>query len=138
MPRESYIRVKLDQIAADRPLSAPIRIFPKAMPSVRVIDGVVCDGYCCYLGIVDGAHHFEIGVLRSVSNDDSVRIIVHEWRHIEQRMNGWLVGQNTWNGHDYSTLTYWDKPWEIDARQFEKDFTHVYRVDAEYNPYGNL
>ena len=68
---------------------------------------------------------FEIHVHYGLSKWDYLVTLAHEMVHVKQRVRGeWgqkASGINTWYKKVVPPFTkYWDEPWEIDARAWEK------------------
>ena len=68
---------------------------------------------------------FEIQIHNGLSKWDYLVTLAHEMVHVKQRVRGeWgqkASGINTWNKKVVPPFTkYWDEPWEIDARAWEK------------------
>ena len=68
---------------------------------------------------------FEIQLHYGLSKWDYLVTLAHEMVHVKQRVKGeWgqkVDGTNTWHKRTISPFTkYWDEPWEIDARAWER------------------
>ena len=68
---------------------------------------------------------FEIQIHSGLSNWDYLVTLAHEMVHVKQRVTGqWgqkRSGINSWYKKEVSPFTkYWDEPWEIDARAWER------------------
>ena len=68
---------------------------------------------------------FEIQIHNGLSKWDYLVTLAHEMVHVKQRVRGeWgqkARGINTWYKKVVPPFTkYWDEPWEIDARAWER------------------
>ena len=68
---------------------------------------------------------FEIQIHSGLSKWDYLVTLAHEMVHVKQRVTGqWgqkRCGINSWYKKEVSPFTkYWDEPWEIDARAWER------------------
>ena len=80
------------------------------------------------VGILDSVSRprfFEITIHSGLSKWDYLVTLAHEMVHVKQRVTGqWgqkASGINTWHKKVVPPFTkYWDEPWEIDARAWER------------------
>ncbi len=83
-------------------------------------------GGCVDLGDDGDHHYFDLDINNNLTQQEIVRTIFHEMKHVEQTVNGRL-DQRTWCGIDYTGVAYNDRPWEKEAYEFES------RTISEYN-----
>ena len=82
-------------------------------------------GQMLCLDSATGPRFFEIQIHSGLSKWDYLVTLAHEMVHVKQRVTGqWgqkASGVNSWYKKEVSPFTkYWDEPWEIDARAWER------------------
>ena len=81
--------------------------------------------------------HFVIKIDRDAPFNEQIGFLAHEMKHVEQVATGryqtrvWASDRQMharWNGTEMGTLSslpYWTRPWEVEAREFQKQHTPV-------------
>jgi hypothetical protein len=69
------------------------------------------------------SREFEIEVDSNQSHKSLIKTVCHEMVHVWQHATG-MLHDNHWNGVDHSASEYIDRPWEIQAYNFE---TNLYK-----------
>ena len=72
----------------------------------------------------DSKNSFEIEICKAVDDVEIAYTVFHEMKHVEQLSNGRLSHQGFitfWEGKDMPFIEYHQRPWEIEAFNFEKN-----------------
>ena len=72
----------------------------------------------------DSKNSFEIEICKSVNDVEIAYTVFHEMKHVEQLASGRLGHQGFitfWEGKDMPFIEYHQRPWEIEAFNFEKN-----------------
>ena len=72
----------------------------------------------------NGKNRFEIEICKSVNDVEIAYTVFHEMKHVEQLASGRLHHQGFvtfWEGKDMPLIEYHQRPWEIEAFNFEKN-----------------
>jgi hypothetical protein len=135
MITKDWAVAKTRQIRRAFPLPKDVTIGIRLLKAGTTWGGMRISGLCTSRGIIDGKRHYSIGIVHTLDSDDAVLVLLHEYRHVMQWVNGWLSDHplyaedgeptmartSTWHGQSYGYLSYWALPWEVDARQFAFD-----------------
>ena len=94
---------------------------------ISTVDHIEVPEYLDYVygeaGVIDGIH--DISILSTLTVKEVINVVAHELRHVWQRVHGWDM---------YSTLPYMQRPYEIDAFQYNTQFYSRMGM-AVYNAY---
>lgn len=72
-------------------------------------------------------HYFEMEINNKQSLEEMVTTLFHEMKHVEQIITGRL-DQTIWEGVSHKDTPYEDRPWEIEAYEFESRAILQYRT----------
>ena len=64
-------------------------------------------------------NEFLIEIPKKVTDAEFMAFVAHEMKHVEQYSSGRLKQGELWMGICYKDTPYHEKPWEIEAYQFE-------------------
>ena len=86
-------------------------------------------GYCSVSGSIYKPREFLIEIHNRLSEEDYVKVLLHELQHLLQHCRGDLRdkrGIRCWKGIDCSGLDYDQMPWEQEAHQREQELYEEY------------
>jgi hypothetical protein len=133
MPNHFFVEYHLNRLCEDFDLDTDsIELRPILIANPVLIDNTWCHAYCRRWGDIDGRRVYEIAIVRRLDGDTAIRAIIHEFRHVLQHEEGWLVyhgNQAYWMGQPVTGYaTYNDKPQEVDANGFEQLYAPKYII----------
>jgi len=91
------------------------------------------EGDCTYYH----KRYLEVRVSKFLSHKNILGVLMHEFRHVYQRINNQLVfvkrGKELWNNKEFAQYSarknwngYYNAPWEVDARFYEDYHTALF------------
>ena len=85
-------------------------------------------------GFEDDSESFEIRLSSKANDRRLVQTIYHEMCHIKQfYFEGLELGEKpVWKGKTFSNADYWDAPWEVEARKFEKKYFSIWKKSLDF------
>lgn len=81
----------------------------------------------------DTERWFIVELSKSLKKDDLFSVILHEMIHVDQIISGKLQYKNCipyWEGEKQEGLSYFKRPWEIDAFIREADILNKYEYSS--------
>ena len=85
-------------------------------------------------GFEDDPTSYEIRLSSTASDKRLVQTIYHEMCHIKQfYFEGLELGDKpVWKGETFSNTEYWNAPWEVEARKFEKKCWRIWKKSLDF------
>ena len=101
---------------------------------VKVILTKFKNAYGDAYGFEDNPENFEIRLSSKANDKRLVQTIYHEMCHIKQfYFEGLELGNKpVWKGKTFSNADYWDAPWEVEARKFEKKCWSIWKKSLDF------